>query len=75
MIFRQARWMYHRWRAESDHHDHDHEEDDDSSIQDDDDIHGHVDHEYNGKVNVPQNLITIMNVQDDNDHDNDDHYV
>ena len=72
MIFRQARWMYHRWRAESDHHheaddqDDYHEEEDDYDIQDDDnkedDIHGIIDHEDNGKVNVPQNLITIMNI-------------
>ena len=44
MIFRQARWMYHRWRADSDHHheaddqDDYHEEEDDYDIQDDDDI-------------------------------------
>ena len=49
---RQARWMYHRWRAESDHHHHDHENDDcdiqdDDHKEDDDDIQA-------SQVNVPQ---------------------
>ena len=38
MIAIQARWMYHRWRAEFDYHhrQHDHHEADDWDIQDDD---------------------------------------
>ena len=39
---RQARWMYHRWRAESDH---------DHYLGGDHDIHGDNDgHEYNGQM-------------------------